>query len=289
MKFENCDFAVIGGDMRQVYAARLMKEKGYRVCGCALCCGENCAPPRTLKEAVGCARAVIAPVPLSADRVYLNQKGGNPAVPLEELQNCLAEGQDFFAGCIPKDFAAAAAAKGVRVFDLMEQEEIALYNTVATAEGAVAEAIGKSPRNLRGSRCLVLGYGRCGQTLAALLKGMGCIVHVCARDSVQMARAAIFADASLCFSKLEEALPGFDFIFNTVPAMVLGRKQLSCMSPSVCIFDLASAPGGTDFEAAEELGIPAWLLPGLPGRYAPASSAEEITGFVLRSCGFLSL
>ena len=35
MNTGSCDFAVIGGDMRQVYAARMLKERGYRVC-CAL-------------------------------------------------------------------------------------------------------------------------------------------------------------------------------------------------------------------------------------------------------------
>ena len=271
--------------MRQVYAARMLKDRGYHVCGYAFCCGENSVSSQTLKEAVSGARAVLAPIPLSADKIYLNQKSGNLPVSLAELLECMAEGQEFFAGCIPEEFAAAAVGKGAKVIDLMKQEEIALYNTIATAEGAVAEAIIKSPRNLHGSRCLVLGYGRCGRTLAAYLKGMNCHVRVCARDSVQIAQAAIFAEGSFDFSKLKAVLSEYDVIFNTVPAMILNRELLSCAKPSACVFDLASAPGGTDFEAAEELGISAWLLPGLPGRYAPASSAEEIVRFVLHSCG----
>lgn len=281
MKFENCSFAVIGGDMRQVYAAQALEEKGYRVTRYAVCCGENPVPSGTLQDAVECARTVIAPVPLSADRVYMNQKGGNPPVLLSELLDSLTEGQELFAGCIPEEFAAAAQKKGVKTVDLMDQEEVAVYNTIATAEGAAAEAVMKSPGNLRGSRCLVLGYGRCGQTLAALLKGMGCRVHICERNTAQAARAAVSADSSFDFGRLEEFLPEFDLIFNTVPALVLGKVQLSEVKSTACIFDLASAPGGTDFEAAEEMGISAWLLPGLPGRYAPKASAEEIVRFVL--------
>lgn len=284
MKIENHDFAVVGGDMRQVYAARVLEDKGYRVCRYAFCCGENSASSPTLKEAVARAHAIIGPTPLSADRIYLNQKSGNLPVSLAELLDCLVKGQKFFAGCIPEKFAAEAARKGVKVMDFMKQEETALYNTIATAEGAVAEAIIKSPRNLHGSCCLVLGYGRCGQTLAACLKGMNCHVRVCVRNPVQMAQAAIFAEGAFGFPELKNALPEYDFIFNTVPAMILDRELLSNVKPSACIFDLASAPGGTDFEAVEELGISAWLLPGLPGRYAPASSAEEIVRFVLHSC-----
>ena len=46
------------------------------------------------------------------------------------------------------------------------------------------------------------------------------------------------------------------------------------MRSDTLILDMASEPGGVDYKAAEELGITAVLLPGLPGKYAPASSAE---------------
>ena len=280
MNTGSCDFAVIGGDMRQVYAARMLKERGYRVC-CALLCGDEGLPEQELREAVCSARVVLAPVPLSVDRLYLNQKSGEGAFPLTELFDCLKEGQKFYAGCISEEFAYAVSDKGAEAIDIMKQEEIAVYNTIATAEGAVAEAVMKSPRNLHGSRCLVLGYGKCARTLTALLKGMHCQVQVCARNPAQLAEAAILADKAFEFGELEAALPDYDFIFNTVPAMILNRRMIEDMNSAVCIFDIASAPGGVEFEAAEELGISAWLLPGLPGKYAPASSAEAIVRYLI--------
>ena len=39
------------------------------------------------------------------------------------------------------------------------------------------------------------------------------------------------------------------------------------------ILDLASAPGGCDFECAIEYGIRADLILGIPGKYAPKESA----------------
>jgi dipicolinate synthase subunit A len=44
----------------------------------------------------------------------------------------------------------------------------------------------------------------------------------------------------------------------------------------VTIIDIASAPGGVDFSAAQKMGISAFLCSGLPGKYAPASSASAI-------------
>ena len=48
----------------------------------------------------------------------------------------------------------------------MDMEEISLENAIATAEGAISLAVSQCPINLHRCRCLILGYGRCGQALA---------------------------------------------------------------------------------------------------------------------------
>ena len=62
-------------------------------------------------------------------------------------------------------------------------------------------------------------------------------------------------------------------VVNTVPAPVLTRVILKELPRDAYILDIASAPGGTDFECAREYGIRAELAPGLPGKYAPKESA----------------
>lgn len=47
-------------------------------------------------------------------------------------------------------------------------------------------------------------------------------------------------------------------------------KQLQ---ENAAVIDIASAPGGVDFQALECRNIRARLCPGLPGRYSPLSSA----------------
>ena len=58
----------------------------------------------------------------------------------------LREGQSFFAGCIPRDFQEKVFSKGIFVSDLMKDEILTVKNSIATAEGAIAEAIQKSSR-----------------------------------------------------------------------------------------------------------------------------------------------
>ena len=44
-------------------------------------------------------------------------------------------------------------------------------------------------------------------------------------------------------------------IFNTVPVLLLSETVLKALPPETLVIDLASRPGGTDFDAAKRLGI----------------------------------
>ena len=62
--------------------------------------------------------------------------------------------------------------------------------------------------------------------------------------------------------------------------MVLNREVLRRANPDVLIVDLATQPGGTDFEAAHEFGIKAILAPGLPGKVAPLTAGKVLADVV---------
>lgn len=111
---------------------------------------------------------------------------------------------------------------------------------------------------------------------------MFCHVTVCARRPGVRAEAEILAGEALSCETLEEKAGSFDFIFNTIPAQIIDRSLLKSLKKQVLIIDIASAPGGVDFTAARDLGISAYLCPGLPGKYAPRSSAYAIAEAVFR-------
>ena len=100
-------------------------------------------------------------------------------------------------------------------------EEIALENAIATAEGAICLAIRESPFNLHLSRCLILGYGRCGQALADRLRGMMAEVTVCEKSPIKRTLAVTRGFLAVSPEMLGKVLPGKQLIFNTVPAPVL--------------------------------------------------------------------
>ena len=46
-----------------------------------------------------------------------------------------------------------------------------------------------------------------------------------------------------------------DVVFNTIPPVVLTREILEKMAKEALIIDIASSPGGVDFQAAADLNI----------------------------------
>ena len=66
---------------------------------------------------------------------------------------------------------------------------------------------------------------------------------------------------------------GAAMIVNTVPAPVITKLIIKELPRDAYILDIASKPGGTDFNYAKENGILAELVLGIPGKYAPKESA----------------
>ena len=284
MKEPQYGFAVIGGDMRQVYLATELSRQHNRVCHYALIAEPDsschssisCTAVASLKEACANSRSIVCPIPLSKNGCHINENTLDCPVSLDTLLSFLHPGHYFFAGCLPKGFQKRAAQRGVCSCDLMQEEALAVYNTIATAEGAICEAISKSPQNLHQSQCAVLGYGRCGLTLTQYLNRMFCHVHVYSNEKKECIQASLAAEHTGALCDFEHSAEQFDFIFNTIPAPVITSRILARMKPFVTVIDIASAPGGVDYAEAERLGINASLCPGLPGRYAPSSSAKAI-------------
>lgn len=285
MKYSFYDYAVIGGDMRQVYLAEELAHHANRICHYALCAAPDerrlsdasyVTAADSLEEICTASPCVVCPIPLCKSRLYINQSAFEEPLYLSQLLAALKPGQFFFAGCIPADFKTAAEEKGVHVFDLMENQSLPFFNSISTAEGVICEAIQRSPLNLHRSRCAVLGYGKCGSTLAHYLKGMFCRVYVAAAPEEERAQAALIADQTGTLKDFENCAGEFDFVFNTIPAPVVTAETLDKMNRSVVILDIASAPGGIDFIAAKRFGIYAYHCPSLPGKYAPSSSGRVL-------------
>jgi len=136
-------------------------------------------------------------------------------------------------------------------------------------------------RTIWESDFLVLGYGRIGRAVARRLDLLGGHTTVAARNAVQRANARCAGHRAAPLDRLPVLLAKHDTVINTIPAPVLPRKMLEKLPRGALVIDLASLPGGTDFDAAEALGIRAEHALALPGKCAPDTAGALIAQTVL--------
>ncbi|WP_077615827.1 dipicolinic acid synthetase subunit A [Caenibacillus caldisaponilyticus] len=159
---------------------------------------------------------------------------------------------------------------------LFERDDLAIYNSVPTAEGTLMLVIQNTDFTIHGANVLILGLGRTGMTLARIFHALGAKVKVAARRPEHLARIAEMGLSPFHIDDLESHVGDVDICLNTIPAKVLTGKVIAKMPAQALIVDIASKPGGTDFRYAEKRGIKAILAPSLPGIVAPKTAGRII-------------
>ena len=269
---------VVGGDMRQVKLAEALADDGHSVHTFALEQSGEELPGRQENSLDGVALAdcVVLPLPVEGEGGLLNAPLSHRPYPLPEVLDALQPGQIVCAGRVTAGVRALAEERGLTIHDYFAREELAVANAVPTAEGALQIAMEELPVTLHGARVLVLGYGRVGRATAGRFAALGARVSVAARKYADLAWAEAAGHGVEHIGELSGWLCGYDLLVNTVPARVLGEKELAELRKGCLVIDLASRPGGVDFEAAAQLGVKAiWAL-SLPGTVAPVTSGRYI-------------
>ena len=272
---------IIGGDNRQGELAHLLEADGHdvRVFGVPQPKSGGFCEAQSLEEAVNEASCVVLPIPAVRDCTTLNIPSVQRPYTTEQLFSILRAGQIVVGGKIPEAMFDMAHRHAVDVVDYVEREDFSVRNAVPSAEGAVQLAMENTQRTIHGSRCLVIGYGRIGKVLARMLKGLGAHVTVAARKYSDFSWIEVEGYQAAHTMKLSGQLSGLDIVFNTVPRFVVGEKEILQLAPGCLLIDLASFPGGIDYDAAQKRGVACLWALGLPGKVAPVSAS-----LILKDC-----
>lgn len=277
--------ALLGGDAREAVLAERLAAAGacIRAVGQPLEGREGIEVCREVSRALEGSRAVILPVPGINDsgELYSGYKTEKLSITEEQL-SLLPAGAPVLVGVARPKLREMVDNCGLRLVEMMCLDEVAILNSIPSAEGAIQLAMENSDITIHGSSCFVLGFGRTGMTLARALHGLGAETTVVARSPAQRARAREMGLRALDFEGFLSGAAGAEFLFNTVPAMVLDDKALGVISPGALVIDLASSPGGTDFASAGRRGIKAILAPGLPGKVAPRTAGIILADVIAR-------
>ena len=265
---------VIGGDQRQVCLAELLYREGHCVHTYALeRAVEDCEEDPSQVRLADC---VILPLPVTGNGSLLNAPLSDRPHPLASILDYLRPGQVICAGKVEPNTAALAGQRGVILHDYFAREELAEANSVPTVEGAIQIAMEELPITLHGARVLIIGCGRLGKLLAQRMKALGAKVSLSARKCSDLAWAEAHDFCPEHTEELDGWLCSYDLVVNTVPARVLGLERLAELKESCLVIDLASRPGGVDFEAARQLGVKTIHALSLPGRVAPVTAARAV-------------
>lgn len=267
----NFNILFAGGDMRQIYAAQCLEERGFKVSFFAL--GEkNCAKEKHYD-------IIVLPAPCTRDGETLFAPLCEKKIFIENLAEFAPPKAVIAGGCGSIENKIFSGCE-TKFFDILKDDEYNTLNAAASAEGAICCAIKAADFNLLGSEILITGFGKIGKVLSSDLRGLGARVSVAARKASDLALAEALGFEPVKYSALSDFADKFKIIFNTVPKTVIDEDIIKNLNKSCIIIDLASKPGGVDFSAAEKHNIKTLWELGLPGRYSPKTSGEIIAKII---------
>ena len=279
------NFSVIGGDFRAIAAAnslanRLNNVKVFGFDDISLF-NDKIILAQDLYDCVSNTEYILLPLPYSSDNENICTPLSKEKVKIDDLLSFLAKKQTVLIGKTDEKIERKLKDKNITYYDYFKCEEFSVKNAVPTAEGAVEIALREMPITLSCSNCLVTGYGRISKLLSSLLKSFGAHVTVSARKHSDIAWITAKGYDAHYISELSEHIHKYNVIFNTVPHKIFDKNLLCKISKDCLIIDLASKPGGVDFDEAQCLGLNViWAL-SLPGKVAPVSAGEIITETIL--------
>lgn len=154
--------------------------------------------------------------------------------------------------------------------DLLTDPLFLMQNAAITAECALQVGAEHMERCWRGSRVLLLGWGRISRNLAALLASMKAECWIYSRSEDHLAQIQVMGYHPL--RTVPSSLQEFHVVFNTAPSLLIDEERSA--SASGVMIDLASQKGIA--------GRNVIYARGLPGLFAPQSAGELIAESVLR-------
>lgn len=273
--------SIIGGDLRQLTVARLLQDEGFlvKLYGWNEEMSSNFEAARSLDLAVK-SDILLFPMPICIGNT-INAPFSDIDLEASDILNNISKKSIVLGGKIPKNVIESLNRRDILYADYLKREELAIKNALITAEGALEIAMRETPITIHNSKCVVTGYGRIAKILARSLRSLGAKTVVAARRVEVRAEVENDGLTAVDICSLKDECESADIVFNTVPALLFDREILSSMNKKAILIDLASKPGGVDFENAKKTNVNViWAL-SLPGKVAPVTSGKIIFETIL--------
>ncbi|MDR0404352.1 MAG: dipicolinate synthase subunit DpsA [Oscillospiraceae bacterium] len=270
-------FGILGGDRRQISLIEGLAQDGLNVyvTGFENANFSDSVTKASIEETIENSKYIVFPLPATKDSSTLYAPFSKNKIFLDDkIANNLSN-KKIFCGISRSLTKTSKNFKKLQIFDYAKREEFAIRNAIPTAEGALEIAMREYLGTINGSRCLIAGFGRVGKALSMVLWGMRANVVVSARKPEDIAHIKSQNYTAILTSEIKKTT-GYDIIFNTIPHVIFDAHTLAKCAQNSIIIDLASYPGGVDFEAASRLKIKSIHALSLPGKIAPKTAGAII-------------
>lgn len=284
---EKKHFVFIGGDNRQQFIKEyLLNHYGSSFCFTDLT-SSNSLSTNEILSLIEQGNVIIAPLPITSDGICIsipsNEDKTTKLVPFNGMIERLRPDSIIFAGGFTPNMSATMSVKGIRFYDYLTSRCVQTKNAIATAEGTIMKAIENSIVNIHSSDCLILGFGKCAKVLAAKFSALNANVTICARSDYSLCEAFTCGYNTIHLEKLSSIIKDYDYVINTIPAMVLEACTLDKLTKKTLIIDIASKPGGIDYDYANKNNLNTIHYLGIPGKVSPKTSGY-ILGEYITDC-----
>lgn len=249
---------VVTSDKRQESIAETLEQRGYTVI-------------KVVKSEDLC---------FDMDILVLPIRGINESC-IMKLQNTVLNFNEFFKNA-KKELVIYSGVNcqfleklPFHVIHLLSDEDIINYNAKLTAQGLLIDLLLNIHSSIDEIAIDIIGYGHCGKAIYKLLSSINPNVRVISRRNLSEYENSPVN--TLMFEEYLQQEEYADVLINTVPAMMINEKIISKLDKNTLLLDIATAPGGIDFDCATKYHLQALLLPALPSKYV-WKSAGRILG-----------
>lgn len=186
----------------------------------------------------------------------------------------------ILGGNIKEDELINFQGKTKKIVDYYQNETVKYKNAILTAQATLAMLFNYK-KSLNDTKILIIGYGRIGKIISRYLYALGINPYVSARKEIDLAQIESLGYYKELTSDIKN-IDSFDIIINTVPFLIVDKIFLNSVKKDVYIIDLASKPGGIDFEYAKAKELNCVQALGLPGKFYPESAGKILAESIIK-------
>ena len=262
------NISFIGGDNRNLILSNLFESENNNVFRYGLQGKED-----ILEKCIKNTDIIITAIPFTNDLENIYAPFYDKKIKIQKFISMI-EYKIIIGGKIPSEFVTKMELKNNKVIDIIKNEHLAIKNTIPTAEGIIKILIENTDITIHDSNIAILGFGKVGKQTCKVLYGLG--ANIFCYDIKKEEVANIKMCGYNVLQDICKDLGDIDIVINTIPELILKQQILESINKKTLIVDVASKPGGVDFDYANKNGFKVIHALGIPGKVAPVTSAKYI-------------